>query len=116
MRTPRPNRLAACKRPRFTDRLPHLQLRRWRALTPLVALLLLLGCDEKEKAAAPSATPSQAPAVVVVPAARQPVSKMAEFVGRVEALEKVEIRARVTGFLRDRHFREGQLVKEGDVL
>jgi membrane fusion protein, multidrug efflux system len=51
-----------------------------------------------------------------VPVERQAVAQTAEFVGRVEALEKVDIRARVTGFLRDRHFQEGQSVSQGDLL
>jgi membrane fusion protein (multidrug efflux system) len=81
----------------------------------LAPALLLLGCNE-EKLSPPSSAPAQAPAVIVVPVDRRPVTQTLDFVGRVEALEKVEIRARVTGFLRDRHFREGQLVKEGDLL
>lgn len=80
-----------------------------------VPLLLLLGC-EKENAAAPPAGPATAPAVIVVPADRQEVAQTADFVGRVEALERVDMRARVTGFLRNRHFQEGQVVREGDLL
>ena len=82
----------------------------------LLPALLLIGCNEKEKPSAPSSGPQQAPAVIVAPVDRRPVAQTLDFVGRVEALEKVDIRARVTGFLRDRHFQEGQLVKEGDLL
>ena len=39
-----------------------------------------------------------------------------EFVGRVEALERVDIRARVTGFLRERTFAEGQMVRADDMV
>ena len=85
-------------------------------LLPAAFLLLLGGCDEKEQASSQPAAQQPAPTVVVVPASRQPVTQAAEFVGRVEALEKVEIRARVTGFLRDRHFQEGQVVQEGALL
>lgn len=46
----------------------------------------------------------------------RPITKSTEFVGRVEAIERVEIRARVTGFLQDVLFKEGELVKQGDVL
>ncbi len=80
----------------------------------LTLLVTLAGCDDKKQAAAQSAP--QAPAVVVAAAERQAVAESAEFVGRVEALEKVEIRARVTGFLGDRYFQEGQMVKQGDKL
>jgi membrane fusion protein (multidrug efflux system) len=76
--------------------------------------LLLAGCDEKNSA--PSQTSQAPPAVIVAKAERQPVTQAAEFVGRIEAIDKVEIRARVTGFLEGRHFREGQDVKAGDPL
>jgi membrane fusion protein (multidrug efflux system) len=80
----------------------------------LLSCLVLAACDDKKEAAAPaSVTP---PTVVVAAAERQPVTQTAEFVGRVEAIDKVEIRARVTGFLEERHFQEGQEVKEGDPL
>ena len=46
----------------------------------------------------------------------RPITKAADFVGRVEAMERVDIRARVTGFLQEVLFKEGGLVKEGDVL
>jgi len=48
--------------------------------------------------------------VSTVPAERQPITKSFQFVGRLEAPERVDIRARVTGFL------EGVLFKEGDTI
>jgi membrane fusion protein, multidrug efflux system len=54
--------------------------------------------------------------VGTVSAELRPITKAVEFVGRVEAMEKVEIRARVTGFLQDVLFKEGETVKQGDVL
>jgi membrane fusion protein (multidrug efflux system) len=81
----------------------------------ILIALLMLGCDEKE-ASAPAATPAAAPAVIVAPVERQAVTQSVEFVGRVEALEKVDIRARVTGFLRERHFQDGQMVRAGELL
>ena len=54
--------------------------------------------------------------VGTVAAELRPITRATEFVGRVEAIERVEIRARVTGFLQDVLFKEGELVKEGDVL
>jgi membrane fusion protein (multidrug efflux system) len=44
------------------------------------------------------------------------MTKQAEFVGRAEALEKVDLRARVTGFLGPRLFKDGDDVKEGQVV
>ncbi|WP_198375367.1 efflux RND transporter periplasmic adaptor subunit [Neoroseomonas rubea] len=60
--------------------------------------------------------PQGPPAVGVMPAERRPVTETTEFVGRVEATDRVNIRARVTGFLQERLFREGGDVAAGDVL
>ena len=46
----------------------------------------------------------------------QPINPAKEFVGRIEARERVDVRARVTGFLQDVLFEDGQTVKEGDLL
>ncbi len=65
------------------------------------------------------ASAQQAPAAVpvgVVKAERKPVSKSAEFVGRIEAINRVEIRARVKGFLEAVLFKEGDTVKENAPL
>ncbi len=60
---------------------------------------------------------AQAPVRVgVVPAEMKEVTKGAEFVGRVDAMEKVEIRARVKGYLQAVLFKEGQAVKAGEPL
>lgn len=55
-------------------------------------------------------------AVSVVPAELRPVSQAMEFVGRVEAPERVDIRARVKGMLEAVLFKEGETVKEGQPL
>ena len=54
--------------------------------------------------------------VGVVAAAKQEVTKGEDFVGRVDAVEKVDVRARVKGFLQAVKFTEGQAVKVGDPL
>jgi membrane fusion protein (multidrug efflux system) len=54
--------------------------------------------------------------VETVQAERRPVTRAVDFVGRVEAIERVDIRARVTGFLQKVLFKEGDPVKEGQVL
>lgn len=71
-----------------------------------------LAADEKK----PTAAQPPAPAVLVAAAAKQPLGKQTEFVGRVQALKKVDMRARVTGFLLEQKFAAGAEVKEGDVL
>jgi membrane fusion protein (multidrug efflux system) len=63
-------------------------------------------------------TPKDAPkvAVGVVTAELKPVSGALDFVGRVEAIDRVEIRARITGFLEAVEFKEGVLVTAGAPL
>jgi membrane fusion protein (multidrug efflux system) len=58
----------------------------------------------------------QAVPVGTIVAAKRPVSKSIEFTGRIEAIERVDIRARVSGYLNAILFREGDTVTEGDKL
>lgn len=61
--------------------------------------------------AAPAATP-----VSVAQVVSQDVAAWNEFSGRLEAVERVDVRARVSGAVQQVHFREGSLVKAGDLL
>jgi membrane fusion protein, multidrug efflux system len=54
--------------------------------------------------------------VGVVKAEREPVAKAGDFVGRVEAVSRVEIRARITGYPEKVLFKEGDLIQEGAAL
>jgi membrane fusion protein (multidrug efflux system) len=56
------------------------------------------------------------PAVVVAAAEQMQLTQSASFVGRAVAVQKVDLRARVSGFVEERGFSEGGLVAEGDVL
>src|SRR5258707_10207347 len=56
------------------------------------------------------------PAVGVVEAAKRPITETSEFLGRVEAVNRVNVVARVTAFLEKRLFSEGAEVKKGDEL
>ena len=56
------------------------------------------------------------PAVSVVPVVSRQVTETASFVGRVAAIDKVDVVARVSGFIKERNFTEGQHVKTGDLL
>jgi membrane fusion protein, multidrug efflux system len=78
-----------------------------------VASSLLAGCDESKQT---TAAPPPKPAVGVRPAAMRGVNDTFEFVGRIKAVDKVDVRARVEGFLEKVLFREGQNVKAGDLL
>src|SRR5262245_15765856 len=56
------------------------------------------------------------PAVSVIEVASREVTETGEFIGRVTAIDKVDIVARVPGFIEERKFVEGQLIKKGDLL
>ncbi len=62
----------------------------------------------------PQAAP--APAVIVEKVEKRDVQPSIDFTGRVRAVDKVDLRARVTGFLEKRLFKEGDDVKEGALL
>ncbi|MEM8949099.1 MAG: efflux RND transporter periplasmic adaptor subunit [Pseudomonadota bacterium] len=57
-----------------------------------------------------------APSVVVAPIESMDVTPSFSFVGRVQAVDRVDLRARVQGYVEERHFREGGEVKAGDLL
>lgn len=78
-----------------------------------LALVLTLGAGPALAQMGPGGPP---PAVGIVEARRQPVTESSEFIGRIEAINRVEIRARVTGFLEERLFTEGSEVPEGAPL
>jgi membrane fusion protein (multidrug efflux system) len=83
----------------------------------LIAATTLLGlaaCGDKPPTDTTTAVPP--PSVVAVPARREAVEDEASFVGRIVAIDKVDLRARVPGFLKPRAFTEGQDVKAGDLL
>src|SRR4051794_26219735 len=83
------------------------------AITTLsAALLLATGCSR------PSAQQQQPPAatVTVAPAESQELVEWEEFTGRTDAMETVEVRPRVSGYVQEVRFQSGQMVKKGDVL
>ncbi len=65
-----------------------------------------------------AASQAAPPAIPVTVAAVEPrdVTSWQEFSGRLEAIDRVEIRPRVAGAIQSVHFREGALVKQGDLL
>jgi membrane fusion protein, multidrug efflux system len=77
--------------------------------------LLLISALAIAPAAAQQPAPSTVP-VGVVRTELKAISDTADFVGRVEAINRVQIVARVTGFLEDVKFKEGDLVKDGTPL
>ena len=60
--------------------------------------------------------PAAPPAVGVIEAVNRPITESSEFLGRIEATNRVSVVARVTAFLDKRNFVEGAEVKTGDLL
>ena len=56
------------------------------------------------------------PAVLVQTIEAKPLAAQMEFIGRASAIDKVELRARVKGYLGPRKFTDGDAVKEGQIL
>ena len=81
------------------------------AVFALLAPLLAACGDAAQKPPAPP--PAQ---VTVAKPAKQTVVDQDEYVGRFVAVDLVEIRSRVSGYLSKVHFQDGQLVKSGDLL
>ena len=77
----------------------------------LALATLVASCGESQKQAAPPP-----PAVTVAKPVKRTVFDYDEYVGRFTAINSVEIRARVSGYLESLHFKDGQLVKQGDLL
>ncbi|HEY2594707.1 MAG TPA: efflux RND transporter periplasmic adaptor subunit, partial [Chloroflexota bacterium] len=73
-------------------------------------LILIAGCGA---AAAQAPAP---PSVTVTPVVSRQVTETGDFVGRIVAIDKVDIVARIAGFIEQRNFTEGQRVKTGDLL
>ena len=81
-----------------------------------LAAITLAGCDKaNSKAAAPAAAPA-GPPITAALVLEKTVNETQEFSGRLEAVDRVDIRARVGGFITDVKFKPGSLVKKGDVL
>ncbi len=71
----------------------------------------LYGCSQGAEGQAPGAPP-----VTVATPLRQQVVDWDEFTGRFEAVESVDVRARVGGYIQAVHFRDGQMVQRGQLL
>lgn len=84
----------------------------WRFPLALVAILVLSACGK----APDSAAQHPAAKVSVATVIEQPINEWDEFTGRLEAPESVDIRPRVSGYIDRVSFREGSLVKKGDLL
>jgi membrane fusion protein, multidrug efflux system len=84
----------------------------WEQLLAYAAALVL--CIAVTSAFAQGAPP--APPVTVAPPLSKKITEWDEYTGRFEAVETIEVRARVSGFIDSVAFKDGQLVKKGDLL
>lgn len=81
-------------------------------LVLLSLFLVLVGCTPPP----PAPPPSGPPKVLVATPVADKIADYDDFTGRTEAVASVEIRARVTGYLQKIDFKEGMLVKKGELL
>jgi multidrug efflux system membrane fusion protein len=84
---------------------------RTRALVLVALASVLASCGEAEKHAAPPP-----PAVTVAKPIPRTIVDQHEYVGRFVAVDVVEVRARVSGYLDKVDFEDGQIVQQGDLL
>lgn len=83
-----------------------------RAIVAVSLATFVVGCgDSAQKPAAPPP-----PAVTIAKPVKRTVADFDEYVGRFVAVSSVEVRARVSGYLEAVHFKDGQNVKQGDLL
>jgi RND family efflux transporter MFP subunit len=78
------------------------------------ALILLTACGQPQDAAPAGAMPPAS--VTLAPVAQEELVEWEEFTGRVEAVETVELRPRVSGYITEVHFEAGSLVQKDTVL
>lgn len=77
-------------------------------------LIAMLTVVSPERAAQSQGAPP--PAVTVKAVVNRPVTDTGTYIGRVVPIERVEVVARVPGFIEQRNFTEGQIVKKGELL
>ncbi len=78
-----------------------------------VAILILFGCGQPGAKSKPPPSPIR---VTVSHPAQRAIIEWDEYTGRLEAIDSVEVRARVSGYLQSIHFTDGAMVKQGDLL
>ena len=85
-----------------------------RAIISGLLVLTLVACNQKQDAQAPAGPPP--PAVSVAKPLEKEVIEWDEYTGRFDAVDTVEVRARISGFLNEVKFTDGAIVKKGDLL
>ena len=83
-------------------------------LAVLLPVVALAGCGEGQQQQRGAAAPPRT--VAVAKPVQRTVVDQDEYVGRFVALSSVDIRSRLSGYLSEIHFTDGQMVKQGDLL
>src|SRR6202007_3475339 len=78
-----------------------------------VAALILGGCKQEN---APQLSAASPPQVFVAAVEQRDVPILRELIGQLDGSENVDIRARVSGYIQEIAFKEGTVVKAGDLL
>ena len=86
-----------------------------RYATACIVALLVAGCGDEGGGQTGKAAPPPPPVDVAAPVVKQ-ITEWDLFTGRFEAIERVEVRSRVSGYLQAVHFQDGQIVRKGDAL
>ena len=94
-----------------TVNLPSIPATPWRLGIALALAILVASCGDSQKPGGPPP-----PAVTVTAPVTRTVTDFDEYVGRFVAVNTVEVRARVSGYLDGVHFKDGQIVAQGDLL
>ncbi len=79
----------------------------------LMCSAMLTACNDKNVQASVPQTP---PEVDVALPIKKTITEWDEYTGRFEAVERVDVRSRVTGYLIESRFRDGQIVKKGEII
>jgi multidrug efflux system membrane fusion protein len=91
----------------------------WRAASALavaVMAALAAGCDQSPTQASAKKGPAPLPSVSVARPIEREIAEWDEYTGRFDATETVEVRARVSGYLDQVKFKDGQQVARGAIL
>jgi len=81
------------------------------AIALVILTSLSAGCSSSAQPKAPAL-----PEVSVAEVICKQIGDTDEFTGRLEAVHTVEVRPRVSGYLQSVHFKEGEIVRQGDLL
>ncbi len=90
-----------------------------RSIVLIASLLVLASCGKKDDgqgAPPPGAPGGPPPQVTIAHPLVKPIVDWDDYIGRFEAIDSVDVRPRVSGYLQSLNFRDGQFIRKGDLL